>query len=81
MFNSETSEICRQANQMKYITQNLVKKLKIYELQACKAISTKDEDSDFGLLIDPALYVKYDDKVKFAELLKSCTRDQLTQVI
>jgi hypothetical protein len=36
----------------------------------------EDEDSDnFGLLIDPAKYVPFDDKIKFAEQLRTCTRD------
>ena len=40
-----------------------------------------DDDSDFGLLINPDLYVKFDDKIKLAELLKTCSRDQLTKVV
>ncbi len=40
-----------------------------------------DDDSDFGLLINPDLYVKFYDKIKLAELLKTCSRDQLTKVV
>ena len=36
---------------------------------------------DFGLLYDPALYVKFDDKIRFAELLKQASRDKLTAVV
>ena len=38
-------------------------------------VDSEEDDSDFGLIIDPASYVKFDDKVKFAEMLKTCTRD------
>ena len=41
----------------------------------------ENEDSDFGLVIDPAIYVRFDDKVKFAEMLKLCTRDKLTEIV
>ena len=83
LFNNESSEICRQANQMKSISQLLIKKMKLFEAQATPEAfkEVESDDSDFGLLIDPALYVRYDDKVKFAEMLKNCTREQLTQVI
>ena len=43
--------------------------------------SQQDEDEDFGLLVDSSLYVKFDDKIKLAEMLKSCTRDKLTRVV
>lgn len=66
---------------MRSITLNLVRKWKLYELQSAQEDVPMDDDSDFGLLVNPDLYVKFDDKIKLAEMLKSCTRDQLTKVI
>ena len=67
---------------MKSISEGLVRKFKIYQLQQedVDMLQNKqeDEDSDFGLVIDPSIYVRFDDKVKFAEMLKLCTRDKLT---
>lgn len=77
LFNNEASDICRQANQMKSITLLLIKKMKLYQAQSTPEVfkEAESDDSDFGLLIDPALYVRYDDKVRFAEILKNCTRE------
>jgi len=43
--------------------------------------SQQENDDDFGLLVDSNLYVRFDDKIKLAELLKNCTREKLTQVV
>ncbi len=44
-------------------------------------VSQAEEEDDFGLLVDQHNYVKFDEKVKLAELLKSCSRDKLTRVV
>ena len=70
---------------MQRICECLITKWKIHESQ--QAIVTDEEkkesdsDLDFGLLYDPALYVKFDDKIRFAELLKQADRDKLTAVV
>lgn len=69
---------------MKKITDGIINKMENFHQLTKDALlkeQTHDEDSDFGLLIDKSLYVKFDDKVKLAEMLKSCTRDQLTKVV
>lgn len=82
LFNSEGSEITKFALSLRSITLNLVKKLKVFELQTAQQQDVEmEEDSDFGMLINPDLYVKFDDKIKFAEMLKQCSRDQLTKVV
>jgi hypothetical protein len=38
-----------------------------------------DEDEDFGF--DPERYVPFDEKVDFADLIKRCTKDGLTEIV
>ena len=38
-------------------------------------------EDDFGLIYDTALYVKIDDKIKLAELLKNADKDKLTSIV
>jgi hypothetical protein len=33
------------------------------------------------LIYDPALHVKFDDKIKLAEMLKQADRDRLTKIV
>ena len=39
----------------------------------------EDDDDDFGF--DPERYVPFDEKVGFADLIKRCTKDGLTQIV
>lgn len=85
-FNLKSSEIANQASLLKRASDKLVKKLKIFELQDSEnkdqeMVSQPEEEDDFGLLVDQHNYVKFDEKVKLAELLKSCSRDKLTRVV
>ena len=84
-FNQKGSEISNQAAILRRLVALLVKKLRVFELQQPaddqEMGSQQDDDEDFGLLVDSSLYVKFDDKIKLAEMLKSCTRDKLTRVV
>ena len=65
---------------MRQISLNLLRKMKITE-HPNEDSMPPDEDSDFGMLIDPSKYVPFDDKIKLVELMKNCSREILTNVV
>ena len=50
------------------------------EVVPLKQVQNNLED-DFSLIYDPALNVRFDDKMKLAELLKNAERDKLTSIV
>lgn len=43
--------------------------------------SEEDDDEEFGLLDGFATYVTFEDKLKLADMMKSASRDKLTEVV
>lgn len=83
-FNLAGSEVYKQAQVCKRICDNLIVKLGLMtsqnEVVPLKQVQNNLED-DFSLIYDPALHVRFDDKMKLAELLKNAERDKLTSIV
>ena len=40
-----------------------------------------DDDSDEFGVFDPAKHVSFDEKIRFSEQIKKCSRDKLTEIV
>ena len=84
-YNQSGSEIYRMAENMERRSKKLVRDLRAQlKLEAEEAAEPEDgeedeEDDDFGY--DPERYVPFDEKAKFAELIKRVTKEGLTQIV
>lgn len=81
-YNLAGSEIYKQAQVCKRISDNLIIKLGLMNSQNERVTSEQVKlEDDFGLIYDTALHVKFDDKIKLAELLKNADKDKLTSIV